>query len=286
MKLGKKDARLAADLLDGKELRLGKTACEKGLSARLIKDGFLEVKRVSANSRRVSAKDTEALRCFLLQAYGIPNVESLLEILEDETPTRRADLAKIGIGTKYTSIRPKSGMHINSPNGAAVTIDGSEVALSFPPYCALFVNRSAKIEIGSDVVIVGVENFENITFATQQAGLIKRDAPMIFVERGPVMRNWVASLKNEYIHFGDIDLAGIGIYLREFAPHLSCPKSFFIPDDILERIEKNKGSHSRELYRSHLKQYGNIKTEEARLQELIDFIHLKKRGIEQESLIL
>ena len=37
------------------------------------------------------------------------------------------------------------------------------------------------------------------------------------------------SIPNNYLHFGDFDLAGIGIYVNEYKCHLSNKSSFYIP---------------------------------------------------------
>lgn len=282
MKLSIRDARATAELLKGLTLRLSTFSNE--FMALLRQDGMVNLTRLNVRSSEVQAKDPEALKRFLEQRFSVADINTYVVALEAKNPTR-ADLAHNGIGTKHRSIEPKSGIHLNSPNAAIVIVDGIKVTLDFPPYCALFINKNAKVSVPADAVFVGVENFENITFATRQLSLFDRNAPIVFVERGPVMRSWIASLKNEYIHFGDIDLAGIGIYLTEFAPHFRTPQSFFVPDDIEERLALNKDPESRKNYEKQFSQHKNIRAKDPRLQKVIMLIHKYKGGIEQEAFI-
>ena len=54
------------------------------------------------------------------------------------------------------------------------------------------------------------------------------------------MREWIETLENEYIHFGDYDLSGINIYINEMIPRLKKSKkySMFIPFNIESLIDK------------------------------------------------
>lgn len=282
MKLSIRDARAAAELLEGQTLR--HSVLSKGFARLLEQDGMIIFTRLSARSRLVQVKDPEALKHFLAQKFAVADVNTYITALEAENPTR-ADLARDSISTKKRSIHPKSGMHLSSPNAAVVTVGGIEITLDFPPYCALFIHRDAEVSVSEDVVIVGVENFENVTFATRQSSVINRSAPMVFVERGPAMRSWVTSLKNEYIHYGDIDLAGIGIYLYEYEPYIKAPHSFFLPAGIEDLIAHNTDPDSRRNYEKQLPQYRNISTKDPQLQAVIKLVHDHKGGIEQESLI-
>lgn len=282
MKLGLRDARAIAELLDGHTLRL--SAFSNSFITLLKQDGMVIITRINTRSSEVRAKDPEVLSRFLEQKFTVANIRIYIAVLEADNPTR-ADLARDNIGTKQRSIHPKSGMHLSSPNAAVVIVNGTKVTLSFPPYCALFIHKSADVHLTEDTVIVGVENFENITFATHQLSISDQSYPLIFVERGPVMRSWVTSLNNQYIHYGDIDLAGIGIYLNEYEPYIKAPSSFWLPFDIEERIAHNKNPDSRKNYEKQLSQYKYVRAENPRLQNIIRLIHEHKGGIEQEIFI-
>ncbi|MFO7823917.1 MAG: hypothetical protein R6V72_08245, partial [Cyclobacterium sp.] len=40
---------------------------------------------------------------------------------------------------------------------------------------------------------------------------------------------WISSIPNNYLHFGDFDMSGIGIYLNEYKKHFPIKSQFFIP---------------------------------------------------------
>ncbi len=107
---------------------------------------------------------------------------------------------------------------------------------------------------------------------------------ILFVVINPYMLEWISDLKNEYIHFGDYDLAGINIYLNKVVPKLNMSKkySMFIPDNIESLIKKHGNS---ELYEKQL-QYKNLVTQDNKINDLIEIIKHEKKAIEQEGLYL
>ena len=70
------------------------------------------------------------------------------------------------------------------------------------------------------------------------------------------------TIPNPYLHFGDLDFAGIGIYLNEFKKHLG----------------------NRELYDNQKSNFDERDIENS-LKVLIESIHEYKKGLEQEVLI-
>ena len=86
---------------------------------------------------------------------------------------------------------------------------------------------------------------------------------------------------NQYVHFGDLDLAGIAIYESEYYHHLGNKSSLFIPDDFDQRISNG----NTERYNVQLPQYGKMKIEDKRVQPLLDSIHLHHKGYDQEGYI-
>lgn len=66
----------------------------------------------------------------------------------------------------------------------------------------------------------------------------------MFVSRYPQNQNkdfikWMKSIPNNYLHFGDFDIAEIGIYSNEYKKHLSGKSTFFIPENIKNTLRKN-----------------------------------------------
>ena len=82
-----------------------------------------------------------------------------------------------------------------------------------------FIYDYERFILPADITIVGIENPENFRQISQQQYLFK-DIKPLFVCRYPQNQSkdllkWLQSIPNSYLHFGDFDLAGIGIYLNE-----------------------------------------------------------------------
>ncbi len=97
-------------------------------------------------------------------------------------------------------------------------------------------------------------------------------------QHGDLIR-WLKAIPNRYVHFGDLDLAGVAIYQNEYYCHLGERSSFLIPDDYEERISKGK----RERYDDQLPQYGKMKIADPRVEQLVSCIHRYHRGYDQEG---
>ena len=78
------------------------------------------------------------------------------------------------------------------------------------------MSRIHPFKISKDITIVGVENSRNFRHIEEQKYLFKDISPL-FISRYPQNQNkdfikWMKSVPNDYIHFGDFDISGIGIY--------------------------------------------------------------------------
>lgn len=136
------------------------------------------------------------------------------------------------------------------------------------------------------MVIVGIEDPENFRYVSAQKKLFSSVVPdgvkLLFVSRYPQeqsndLLDWLQSIPNRYIHFGDLDLAGIHIYLTSFYSYLGERASFLIPADYEHRIALG----SRERYNDQLKRYGSMQVTDSRLKELVACIHQYHRGYDQ-----
>lgn len=79
------------------------------------------------------------------------------------------------------------------------------------------------------------------------------------------LRRWLCTIPNHYLHFGDFDLAGIGIFLFEFQQYLGAERSsFLIPSDI-DSFEVR----FRKRYDEQYCRFKDIKSDESDLQQLM-----------------
>ena len=185
--------------------------------------------------------------------------------------------------SKSQHIRTFRGFLVNCCEPIAIEMNGTSVTLSPTDGIAIFVQNPDSFRIPSDVVVVGIENGENFRKIRLQRHMFQ-PRRILFVSRYPQsadLRNWLMQIPNPYIHFGDFDLAGIHIYQSEIFKYLGERASFFIPEDIEDRISKGNNA----LYDRQYSKYAQMNVTDERLQPLVDLIHQYHRVYEQEGYI-
>jgi hypothetical protein len=91
------------------------------------------------------------------------------------------------------------------------------------------------------------------------------------------------SIPNNYLHFGDFDFAGIGIYLNEYKKYLADRATFFIPENIESFIPEYG---NKDLYDKQKINFEIQSISETELLHLLEIIGKYKKGLEQEIFIL
>jgi hypothetical protein len=175
---------------------------------------------------------------------------------------------------------------VNSYIPIKVTLNGKPITLNFAEGTFKFIYDFEKFIPEQKVTIVGIENPENFRFIEKQKHLFK-DIQPLFVSRYPQNQSkdlvkWLQSIPNNYLHFGDFDFAGIGIYLNEFKKHLDEKALFFVPNNMEELIRLNG---NRKLYNEQNINFKVERINEENLLKLIETIHKYRKGLEQELLI-
>ncbi len=217
--------------------------------------------------------------------YLIDSVEELdnyIEIFFDKKVPRDT-IQQYHNNSKAKISKSMHGLYLSSLQKLDVKLDGNTISILPNDGLGYFFFHTQKVEISKSTVIVGIENYQVVWFAKRYAEFF--DKPnILFVVTTPYMLEWISSLENEYIHFGDYDLAGVNIYLNKVLPRLLKSKkySMFIPKNIEQFIEKHGNS---ELYENQ-KQYKNLRTDDADITHLVEIITRLKKGFEQEGLSL
>ena len=246
-------------------------------------DGVLVT--VTHGSRKsMRALSTDSLRHYLASQYDLHDLESVLTILKADEAGRALQVDATG-DSKFVRQRTFKGFLVNSYQPIDATINGASISIFPPDGSFVFIADYQQFTISPDVVIVGIENAENFRHIKRQKYLFSAFAKVLFVSRYPQngdLVSWLKSIPNQYVHFGDLDLAGIAIYQNEFFKHLGERSSFFLPDDFELRISKG----SRERYTVQLPQYGKMKIEDPRIEPVLACIHKEHRGYDQEGYIL
>lgn len=206
-------------------------------------------------------------------------------ILNDEVT--RSGLSSSTGNSKLIAVRSCPGFPVNTYEPIQCMLNGRRITIAPEEGSFLFITNWQSFEIPKDVVVVGIENMENFRLIRQQRALFERTigpARLLFVSRYPQssdLRSWLQTIPNHYIHFGDFDLAGIHIFLSEFQIFLGERSSFFIP----ENIEQKLVNGSSERYNAQYLKFKYLTTDIPVLQHLIDTINMYHRCYDQEGYI-
>ena len=246
----------------------------------LMAEGLLLV--VAHGSKKsYRARDTEVLKRYLIdkdESYRILNVTVV---------DSRASLAEETGNSKLLSVRSCPGFPINSYEPIESLLNGETFVVNPPEGSFVFIDDWNHFSIPEDIVVVGIENMENFRMIRRQRKLFESilgDKQLLFVSRYPQstdLRSWLLTIPNKYVHFGDFDLAGIHIFLKEFHKYLGGRSTYLIPSDIEQRL--TKGSQDR--YNNQYGKYHTLLCDIPHLQSLIDLINQYHRGYDQEGYI-
>jgi hypothetical protein len=277
--------------------RLIQLAEGKALPASSLRgDWFLQMKddgillTVPHRSRKtLRVADANSFRHYLASQYDIRDLEATLTLLGQQELGRCSQVNVTG-DSKFVQHRTFQGFLVNSYQPIPAKLNGEPITILPPDGSFVFIFDYQSFSVPEDVIIVGMENAENFRYVKRQHHLFKRyfpnDSRLLFMSRYPQQQHsdlihWLKSIPNRYVHFGDLDLAGIAIYQNEYYRHLGERSSFLIPDDYEERIAN--GTRSR--YNDQISKYRRMKIEDPRIGNLLSCILQYHRGYDQEGYI-
>ena len=243
----------------------------------MLADGILvSITHGSRKNFRVSNADT--FRHYLDSQYDIRDLEQTLQMLSEENPNRALQVDVVG-DSKFIRQRSFSGFLVNSYQPIDAILNGQSITICPPEGSFVFVSDYQHFSVAEDV------NAENFRYIRCQKYLFAEYEKVLFMSRYPQngdLVRWLRSISNNYVHFGDLDLAGIAIYQNEFYRYLGERSSFLIPEDYEERISLG----NRERYDKQLPQYGKMKIQDQRIAPVLSCIHRYHRGYDQEGFIV
>ena len=268
-------------LIGGEKIASG--TLKHPIVAELIEDGILL--RPGKRRSTIQLIDELQLNLYLLNHYSIADLEKYIEVIKKDDLIR-ADLVAVSTDSKSKAIRSFKGFLVNCYEPIPSTLNGETYIVNPVSGTFSFICDFETFIPAADITIIGIENPENFRYIERQRYLFSVLKPM-FVSRYPQNQSkdqvkWLKSIPNNYLHFGDFDFAGIGIYLNEFRKHLGYKASFFIPENIDELIRKF-GSRTR--YNVQRINFDSDNIEEPKLLKLFESIHLYKKGLDQEIFI-
>ncbi|EAY26990.1 DUF7281 domain-containing protein [Microscilla marina] len=253
------------------------------LVERLINEGILS--RRGRVRQTIQLMNPAALQTFLKNQYAIASLTHFIAVAEGEATTR-AELVEASGDSKLRSVRTFQGFLVNSYAPIKAVFKGENMTIQPTEGTFTFIYDFEEFVPDKNVTIVGVENAENFRHLKEQAYLFQGITPL-FVSRYPQnqskdLMKWLQSIPNNYLHFGDFDLAGVGIYLHEYKANLGERARFFIPNN-LESLLSAHGS--RERYNKQKENFDTQLVTEAPLLDLIQCIHKARKGLDQEVFI-
>ena len=251
----------------------------------LLSDGVLISRSHGSRSYIIAASPDTLEQSLMHINERLGHLDKMKETLDAEV-TRSEQVAETG-NSKLVTARSCPGFPVNSYEPIICGLNGKELVVNPQEGTFLFIADWHSFAIPADVTVVNIENMENFRLIRRQQSLFvsalagKR---LLFVSRYPQssdLRTWLQTIPNQYVHFGDFDLAGIHIFLTEFQKYLGTRASFLIPQDIEQRIKHG----SAERYNDQYPKFCHLTSNLPPLQQLIDMLHEYHRCYDQEGYI-
>jgi len=274
-------ARQVMKMLDGDSISY--VRFDGTFARELLNEGIITV--VSRGSKRCFRMiHPEGCRTYISQNYTFGmELDEWMEMKSRSEEVPRSEQVAKGSNSKLIRTRAFSGFLLNCYMPIEATLHGESCILSPLQGTSIFMQDYKSFRISEEVVVVGVENGENFRCIRGQQYLFE-GMKVLFVSRYPQSKDlcsWLKMIPNRYIHFGDIDLAGVSIFLTEFYAHLGDRAEFFIPADAEQRLKEG----NRQLYDNQYLRYKSMIISDERLRPLVAMIHKYRRGYEQEGYI-
>lgn len=282
--------KITASLIDRLiRLRMGETLPSSAIRGEwvdeLLRDGVL-ISRSHGSRRSIMAsspQDLEQSLKYIDERLG--NLDKMKDLLSSEAS--RSEQATETGNSKLVSVRSCPGFPVNSYEPITCCLNGRQIIINPKEGSFVFIADWQSFSVPKDVLVVNIENMENFRLVRQQQALFSSMFPgkqILFVSRYPQssdLRSWLQTVSNQYVHFGDFDLAGINIFLTEFHKYLGERAVFLIPQDIEGRLQHG----SSERYNAQYQRFKNLSSDIPSLQRLINIINKYHRCYDQEGYI-
>jgi hypothetical protein len=260
------------------------SAIKHEVITKMLEDGLLQ-QRLSGRTRAaIFLPQPDSLHHYLANHFGINDIDAYIATMEKEETTR-AENAIVAANSKHTTVRTFSGFLVNSLQPIETHLQQQPFVIAPQPGSCIFIQHWQQFVPANDVTIAGVENPENFFQLSRQQHLFA-GKKILFVSLYPQssdLINWLLTIPNAYLHFGDMDFAGIGIYLHQFKKVLGSRSSFFVPPQT-EKLLQQYGNRTlfNKQYEPHTI-YTNAG--EPAIVQLLQWLMQYKKVLEQEIFI-
>lgn len=259
----------------------------KSLADSLISEGLL-IPIHNRSRQRLRTHNPDALAGALPRYNEALNDLDAAESLFSDDKSRAAQ-ASISGNSKTTGMRSTPGFLVNTYHCMGCRLNDKPFIVAPSEGSAVYIADWESFIPPVSALVVGIENMENFLKIRNHGSLFDNcladaETDILFVARyafSSDISRWLERIPNRYLHFGDFDLAGIDIFLKQFQPVVEGRGSFLIPSDIEERLRHG----SRQRYDGQYSKYQQLTTTDTDLKKLITMIHLYRRCYDQEGYI-
>lgn len=177
---------------------------------------------------------------------------------------------------KAKKIAPQKGLFVWSEQSISLT---KYTSTQTEEGVVTFLHERLTVTLPSDVVIVGVENFETLTYATRLKEHFMIPDNCLFVYRNALFGKLIKSAKQDVLYIPDYDIFGIRIYETEVLKN-NASTTLLIPKNI-EKILGDIDTLKKYLVQRQMKggKYDPISKEG---REVMDLLSKHKKIIPQE----
>lgn len=278
------------DLAGGAELSRG--GLPAPLLGELVREGILVEER-RGRSRLVRCVRADALRDYVRRKIGVEDLDSFMDLLHRKYEggvVSREESAVEGGRSKLFGTDVILGLRLNSICPVFLEYDGRPFLLDPPPGTDCSVQDERLLSVPEGITLVGVENYSTFMWIRKYAYLFEGMDGLVFVYRvtdskrsKEQLMSFLERVPNRYLHFGDLDIGGVRLYLNEFKSRLGKRAAFFVPEGYEDLLANGQGWLSDRQYGMSWPDLSDI-VDENRLVALVHAMKKYRRFVEQESL--
>lgn len=251
---------------------------------KMLEDGLLQKKQLGNTKALLFIPAKENVAAYLKNHFGINHLHEYITTLEREEQSRALNILASG-NSKLQAVRTFPGFLINCYEAIPATLHKKPIHIQPIAGSCIFMHEYHHFVPHPSISIVGIENPENFLQIEKQRYLFTHIRPL-FVCRYPQSQDvikWLSTIPNQYLHFGDLDFAGLQIFETEYKKHLGNRASFFVPENT-EALLKQYGN--RQLFNKQYNPAGNQATHsDIKIQAFINLLFKYKKVLEQEVFI-
>jgi len=280
-------AKLLLRLINGEQIPIGQFNSEvnKKLLNNFITDFALPSPKPKGKTKLIYCSNETDLRNYLF-SNGVSHLENYIEYLETGNYSR-AENAIFASDTKIKNFRVFEGFFVNTYLDLFGVLNNQKISLKPVAGSWIYIVDYKNFKIKEDITIVGVENTENFKFIEKYKHLFIDIKPLFLLRYdNNAYIDWLKSIPNNYLHFGDFDLSALIIYITEFKnklPEKQC--NFFVPKNLEQYFQQtnNYKDYDKQLNDERIKNFDFAHYPE--IMKIVELITKHKKIVSQEILI-